>query len=67
MNFILVVSISVAIVVYLYFAFRIAAYLNEYFYEKGINVTEKMVWKYSWYTLTWPITIWFKKLWGFEK
>lgn len=67
MSFILVVLISVAIVTYFYFAFNIAAYLDKYFYEKSKNVTSKMVWKYSLYTLTWPITVWFKKLWGIEE
>ena len=67
MNFFLVVLISVIIAVYVYTIFHLASNIDRYLYEKDINVTLNMAYKYSLIILMWPFTCWFNKLWEFEK
>lgn len=66
MNYVMVVLIIVSIVIYLYMVFELAAYFDNFFYQKGINVSMKTAYRYAVLILFWPVTCWFRKLWGIE-
>jgi hypothetical protein len=66
MNFVTVVLISVSIVIYLYMLFNLAAYFDNFFYEKGANMSMKTAYRYAVLIFFWPVTCWFKKLWEIE-
>ena len=66
MNFVTVIVIIVSIVFYLYMVFDLAAYFDNLFYQKGINVSMKTAYRYAALIFFWPFTCWFKKLWEIE-
>ena len=50
---------SVYIIVVFYFCTRI----DNKAYEKGINFPIPTIWKYAFYCMVWPVTMWFSKIW----
>lgn len=66
MNYVMVVLIIVSIVIYLYMVFELVAYFDNFFYQKGINVSMKTAYRYGVLIFFWPFTCWFEKLWEIE-